>query len=1314
MIDTHHIICDGTSLNIFINELCSLYNNDSQSNLSINYTDYILWEKNFIKSTTYKENESYWIDQFKDNLPILNLPTTFSRPAAKTFSGNRIKHKISSKLSKKILEFSRKNNITPNIILLSALYLLLNKYTKQTDIIIGTPTIGRTIHELNNIIGMFVNTLPIRNTFSEDITLQQLLENVKNITTNALNHQDYSLDTLISKIHVPRDNSRNYLFDILFTYQTNRLTSLNFNNLNAELYIPKTTAAKYDISMEVLPLQDEFLLSLEYCTDLFNEKYINTFINHYLNSIKLIIKNTSKRLSELSILSEKESQKILIDFNNTKSHYDITKTLADLVEEQVVKTPNNTAIVFENQTITYSELNKKANQLARYLRKLGLKENSIIGIMLPRSIEVLVCMLGALKAGICYIPIDPALPKSRIEYMLKNSNANTILTFSNFSKTQNLLEQSDMNIVDVSINNSIIYSGISTNLNLKINPESAAYAIYTSGSTGQPKGVLLNQKALSNLTNYLNETVVFFKDEFSNIPILSITTISFDIFIFETLISLQRGLKIILANEDEQNTPYLLDNLIEKHNIQCIQTTPSKINLLLKNIDVMQHLSNINYVILAGEALPEYTKQDLLNLNKNIIIYNGYGPSETTIFSTFTDVTHHKKITIGKPLANTQIYILDSNLNPAPINHTGEVYIAGDGIAIKYINNEKITKERFVPNPFIPNTLMYRTGDLAKYLNNGEISYVGRIDNQVKIRGLRIELDEIEKTILNYENIENCIISVKNDKTDRQFIVAYLITNNTISINKLRNHLQKILPKYMIPTHFVILDKIPYLPNGKINKNALPTPKITNEDSNSNYLPPKTNLEIQIVNIFQNLLSISPIGIHDNFFELGGDSLLAINLQIELSKITNSITYSDIFLYPTVSELINKIKETKHNESHYIDSNNFDKYKDILNNNIKKAPIQKNNILNYNILLTGSTGFLGSHILSDFLENTSGIAYCLVRSKSKLTAEKHLTNSLHYYFGNKYDDLLNKRIIVIDGDLTKNNLGLDSFILKEVFNNISHVINSAAKVSHYGDYSLFKKINVDAVNTLLKLCKKYNKKFYQISTISISGIDFNQELNNTSQFNESNLYINQNLNNVYIRSKFEAEKIVLDYILNNTNAYIIRVGNLMNRFSDYRFQPNIEENAFITRLISFINLSVLPKYLSNEHLEFTPVDLCSNAIIKIINNTNHTNRIFHLYNQNHVSIKHFVKILKKYKSITFVNNQDFINILNEKIHDKNSDKILSGIIKDLNKNKKLVYRSNIKVKNTFSNEYLNTLKFKWPKINNTYLENFIKYILNIL
>jgi fengycin family lipopeptide synthetase D len=1311
MIDTHHIICDGTSLNILINELCELYNGHVLPYQNTTYKDFAVWELSHSKSKKFKESENFWIEQFAEDIPVLNLPTTFPRPATKDYSGNLLEKDLNINITKKIRNICKMYNITPNIFLLSAFYILLYKYTEQNDIIIGTPIIGRELPELNSVIGMFVNTLPLRLKINGNSSVLTFLNKLKEKCAEDFSHQDYPFDTLVTKINAPRDTSRNFLFDVLFTYQTNNYSQIHFDGISAIHYRPDSNTSKFDISLEVLPTKDDFHLTFEYCTKLFDKAYIEDFSNHYIQTVISILDNINEKLSAISILSDDERNKVLYSFNNTAMQYTTTKNLANLIEEQVKKTPDNIAIVFEKQTLTYDELNKKANQLAWYLNSLGLKENSIIGIMLPRSLEVLVCMFAALKAGICYIPIDPTLPESRVEYMLSNSNASTILTFDSIATKIDSTKCNIKNILDVSLQNTKIYTGKYKNLNLAINPESPSYIIYTSGSTGKPKGVMLKQKALANLANYLNKNVKFFENEYLNTSMASITTISFDIFIFETLISMQRGLKIVMANELEQNTPNLLDDLIYKNNVTCIQMTPSRMSLFLQNKKLMPHLNQLKYIILAGEALPISLANDILKLG-DITIYNGYGPSETTVFSTFTDVTKQKEITIGKPLGNTQIYILDKNLNPTPIDKIGEVYIAGDGVAIEYINNEQITKERFMQNPFIENSIMYKTGDLAKYLKNGELYYIGRVDNQVKIRGLRIELDEIEKCILKYKNIEKCIITAKNDSNNRQYIVAYLLVNDRISVHNLREFLKEQLPKYMIPTYFVFLDEIPYLPNGKIDKKSLPEPDVNKQIIN-NYVAPKTDLEIKIVNIFQNLLSISPIGVNDNFFELGGDSLLAINLQIELAKITNTITYADIFLNPTVKDLVAKIKKDKKDISENINDFEFKKYDNILSsNNILPESLHKEN--SGNILITGTTGFLGAHILREFLTSENGIAYCIIRPEAGLNTKEKLLKKLHYYFGKELDKYFNSRIIIIDSDISQKNLGISPKDTKLLSENISYVVNSAAKVAHFGNYELFKKINVDGVENLLKFCKKYNKRFYQISTVSISGTNFsNENITEPVTFYENNIYIKQSLDNVYIKSKFYAEKLILDYIKDGLDAYIIRVGNLMNRFSDLKFQPNVEENAFISRLNSFIKIGKLPEYLSDEYLEITPIDFCAKAIFKIVEYPTTQNRIFHVFNQNHVDIKDFIKILNKYQSFKIVKDAEFLETIDNILEKKNSNKILSGIIKDFDKNKKIQYRSNVTVNNDFSNNYLSKTNFEWPIITDEYLNDFIKYIINL-
>lgn len=1313
MLDIHHIIFDGTSFNIFMKDFANLYNEQYLPDLEISYKDFAVWEEEQILNNCFAESKNYWLKQFDKNIPILNMPTTYPRPANKSFKGTTYVTQLSRELTQKVKDFSNKNNITPYMLMLSAYYILLYKYTGQEEIIVGSPISGRTHQEIEPLLGMFVNSLPLKNTIHSNLKVKEFLDDTKKYCTEAFMHQDYPFDLLVNDLNLSQDSSRNPLFDTMFIYQNNSYPSITLDNIDAKYCIPKSNTSKFDLSLEVLPLNDNWNISIEYCTKLYDDNFIIAFSKHYINVLNNIISCPDTTISNISIIDEIERNKLLYEFNNTNMIYPKNKTISNLFEDQVNKTPNNIAIVFGDTSLTFKELNEKANQLAHYLESNNINQESTVGIMLSRSLEIMIAILAVLKVGACYIPIDPALPNKRINYMISNSDVSTILT--NFTPST---EINVSDIINVSLDNTSIYIGNTMNLNKNINVESPAYMIYTSGSTGIPKGVILKHKSLVNLATYLNETVEFLKDEYSNMPIASITTISFDIFIFETLICLQRGLKIIFANESEQNTPNLLDDLINKNDVKAIQMTPSRMSIFINNKNIMPHLNNLKYIVLAGEALPK----ELLNQIKeigDIKVYNGYGPSETTVFSTFTDVTNYNNITIGTPLYNTRIYILDKDKNICPVGIPGEIYIAGDGVGIGYCNNNEITQERFMQDILNNSDNMYKTGDLGKYLSNGEIYYIGRIDNQIKIRGLRIELDEIENCILKYPHIDKCIITSDVDNNSRQFIVAYLTVTDRISTNKLRMYLKTLLPKYMIPSYFVILDKLPYLNNGKINKKALPKPDLNAICTEKvKYVAPSNRLELQITNVFQSLLSISPIGIDDNFFELGGDSLLAINLQVELLKLNLNITYSDIFMYPTVRELSNKISSSDLSKNNQINTDDFSNFNNILDNTclppdkIEDTPIG-------NILITGTTGFLGIHILDNFLQNEDGIAYCLTRPEPGLTLENKLLNKLHFYFGNKYDNYIGNRIIIVNGDLTQENLNLTKDKIENIFNDISCIINCAAKVSHYGNYKDFKDINVTGTENLLKLGLQYNKRFYQISTLSVSGnslVDqsyIEQSFEKDVIFKENNFYINQSLDNVYVRSKFEAEKLVLQYILKGLNGYIFRVGNLMNRYSDGKFQPNVEENAYISRLISLSYIGCIPDYMLNAYMEFTPIDCCANAIITLMKHPTKLNRIFHLYDHNHVNISDFINELINYIPFKVVSNDDFIDKINNIFKETNSNKILSGILRDFDSDKKLVYESKVKLNSDFTIEYLSKIGFKWPKIDDCYIKKFLTYYNSI-
>lgn len=1310
LLDMHHIISDGTSLNIFIKELCDLYNEKELPEKYIDYKDFAVWEKSQFDKEEFSQARDFWLNQYKDEIPLLNMPTTYARPSVMSFDGANYCVNLDKDIFENINKVSRELKITPYMLMLSAFYILLSKYTSQDDIVVGTPIVGRDLPVLSNVLGMFVNTLALRQSVNSQESFSDFVSRLKEYCLLAFQNQTYPFNELVKELNIKRDSSRNPLFDFMFIYQNNGYPDIKFEDIQAEYFIPYGHISKFDLSLEIIPIDNELSLRFEYCTKLFSADFIHKFATHYINILSTILKNTIIKIADIDMLSELEKRQLLYDFNNTTIDYPYDETIVDLFEKQVEKTPNNIAVIFENQQLTYKELNEKSNQLARYLIENGVTSNSIVGIMLPRSLEIMIAFLAVLKSGACYIPIDQNFPNERIEYMLENSNASILLKL-NATKGVNF-----RNTSNIDINNSIVYNYDKSNLCTRINPDNPSYIIYTSGSTGKPKGVVLTHKSLMNLTCYLNNVVDYFRNE-QYISIASITTISFDIFLFETIISLQKGLKVVIANEAQQTNPNLLDDLIYKYDIKAIQMTPSRMDIFINNKEYMPHLSNLKYITLAGEALPNELRNKLLSLG-DITIYNGYGPSETTVFSTFTDVTNSPKVTIGKPLANTYVYILDKNKNLCPVGVPGELYISGNGVGKGYLNNPILTGQSFMQDIFKPNLIMYKTGDLVKFLPSGELDYIGRIDNQVKIRGLRIELDEIEKWIMRYDNINKVVLSSSTDKKGRQYLVAYITVKNRISINELKMYLSKHIPKYMVPTHFIILNKFPYLPNGKIDKKMLPLP---NEDitSNKKFVAPTNNLEIKICKIFENLLSVSPISTYDNFFDIGGDSLLAMALQLELLKFNIHISYSDIFMFPTVKDLADYISSNSKKSLTKIDVHELTKFDSILKNTtnmpleLKYAPLG-------DILLTGVTGFLGAHILSSILSTEKSKIYCLLRAEPGLTIEQKLLNKLHYYFGDKYDNLVGTRIIPIQANITSPNLGLSQSILNKLATDINIVINSAAKVSHYGNYSDYKKINVDGTQNLVDFCLKNNKRFYQISTLSVSGNSFiddsyiKQNFDHDVDFNENDFYINQCLDNVYIRSKFEAEKIVLNNISNGLDGYILRIGNLMNRLSDGKFQYNVNENAYINRLISYYKIGCIPDYLSDAYLELTPVDCCANAILKILQYNCKTNRIFHLLNHKNIDIIYFINILNKfYDKVSIVDNETFIKTIDRILNTPYSNDILSGIINDFDENRVIVYSSPIKIKSDFSIQYLNKIGFDWPELNEGYIKKFLDFFYNL-
>lgn len=903
MYDMHHIISDGTSTGILVDEFVKLYAGKEVKELKIQYKDYAQWQNSMVENETLKQQETYWIQEYQsddsigktsaEEIPVLNLPTDYPRPTIQSFEGECIYFEIEEDITKELRKIVQETEATLYMVLLASFNILLSKYSGQEDIIIGSPIAGRHHADLENIIGMFVNTLAIRTKPEGKKTFKEYLEEVKVKCLKAYENQDYQFEELVEKLKVRRDMSRNPLFDVMLVLQSAKKGEFAIEGLTVRDYEKRNKVSKFDITLSALEKDKKIGLSIEYCTKLFNRTTIERLTKHLINIFKHISADRDIKISHVDILTEEEKQKLLHVFNNTDEEYPSDKVIHELFEEQVEKTPDNTAVLLGTERLTYRELNEKANQLARILIRKGVVADSIVGIMVERSLEMIIGIIGVLKAGGAYLPIDVEYPEERIQYMLKDSNVHILLTQSQL-KDKACYAEVDILLID----EAKLYTGDTHNLE-KINKvNDLAYIIYTSGSTGMPKGVMLEHRSVVNYISFAVKN--YLKDEVLCFPLY--TSVSFDLTVTSIYTPLVTGNVVMVYLGD--GNQLLIEEVLDKNEVDVIKLTPTHLRMLQYRNN---NTSRIKRIIVGGEQLETELASDIyLSFEGNIEIYNEYGPTEATvgcmIYRYNINIDKRIAVPIGIPIHNMKIYILDNNKMLVPENIPGELYIAGVGLARGYLNRPELTAEKFVENPFMLGEKMYQTGDLARLLPDGNIEFLGRIDYQVKIRGFRIELGEIENKLLGHVDIKEVIVTEREDKTGNKYLCAYIVGKEKLLVTKLREYLSKDLPDYMIPSYFIQLDNMPLTPNGKVDRKALPEPdsRIT---TGAEYETPRNAIEHKLATIWGEILGVDKIGINDNFFALGGDSIKAIQVSAKLLRYQLRLETKYLMQNPTIKEL---------------------------------------------------------------------------------------------------------------------------------------------------------------------------------------------------------------------------------------------------------------------------------------------------------------------------------------------------------------------------------------------------------------------------
>jgi amino acid adenylation domain-containing protein len=917
LLTMHHIVTDGWSIGVFMRELAELYTSFSRgigsplSELPIQYADFAVWQEQWLQGGVLEAQLGYWKKQLGGQLSSLEVMGDRPRPSVRAFHGSSEPIVLSRTSSLAIKALGRKQNATVYMTLLAAFKTLLYRYTGQTDILVGSPLANRNQAATGDLIGFFVNTLVLRTDLSGNPSFKKLIERVRDVTLEAYSHQDLPFERLVEELKPERDLSRTPIFQVMFVLQNAPLPPLQLSGVRFSYVEFDHEASRFDLSLSMMEGDEGLEGSLEYNTGLFDGSTIKRMAEHFKVLLHGMIAHPEREVSGLPLLTGAEERQLLIEWNQTRNEYRLERCLHQEFEAQAESTPDVIAANFEDASLTYRELNKRANQLAHYLGELGAGPERFVAIYLEHSLEMLIGLLGILKSGAAYIPLDLQAPQERLDYVLKDIKATVLLTRLG---RIDLLPSCDSPIVCLDSDWAEISRRDASNPTSGVTVRNLMYAIYTSGSTGQPKGIMIEHKSAVNYLRWINEMLARVGVE----CVPALTQLTFDASLRQVFAPLLRGDDVWLLRSGIVTEPNsLVEALCQRRNI-AISCVPSLWRAILDSIHSEQASALgecVRAVFLGGERLSDQLFEATSRALPKSVVWNAYGPTETTVNACGSKVERDKSITIGRPISNTVVYLLDNHLQPVPIGVPGELCIGGIGLSRGYLNRSDQTAENFICNPFArePGERLYRSGDLVRYLADGRIEFLGRIDHQVKIRGFRIELQEIASTLCRHPIVREAVVTSREDSRGRKWLVAYIVADTYSGIvDDLRRFVTEKLPNYMVPSTFVILDELPLTSSGKTDYRSLPQSQEPDADSQKEYQPPQTPVEEKVAAIWADVLGVERVGIYDNFFELGGHSLLAISLFSRLHEaFTVELLMRDLFESPTVASLAEAIERAR-------------------------------------------------------------------------------------------------------------------------------------------------------------------------------------------------------------------------------------------------------------------------------------------------------------------------------------------------------------------------------------------------------------------
>ncbi|MBO5575368.1 MAG: amino acid adenylation domain-containing protein [Ruminococcus sp.] len=1267
LFDVHHIIMDGLSLSIFMRKLAEIYENGTEPETDRSYYEYIAEQTALEKSEKAGAAKQYYKALFEDYenasdiTPDLNSDAEIGSLGEATYLVDRAAAE----------SFCRENGVTPAALFLAASQYAVSRFTGDRQVYMSMISGARQDVKYFDSVGMFVKTLPVHAAIDTQRTALRFVADTAAAMTAAQRNSVYPFIKLSDKYGFA--SKINYACQL----GVDEKITVEGKAVCEQVILPP--APKFSLSVHIEESgEGKIAVTVQYNTALYSEKLAGMISSAIGRTAENIIAEPTQKLCGISMITDEEKQRLAAFACTGKKDIPI-RLFHKLFEAQAQKHPERTALIACDASYTYAQLDKVMNAAAGGLAALGVSRGDRVAILLPRTSRQIIAMYAVLKAGGAYIPCDPEYPQERIAYILENSGAKYIITdspkgYENEINIEELIKCENTQLPDSSVT-----------------PDDTAYLIYTSGSTGRPKGVAVSHGSIANYLTPFEENIHINAMAKEGSVYVSVTTVSFDMSLKETAAALCSGLTLVLADEAQTKDPQLLCALFEKTHADVFNATPSRLEQYMLLDSFRKVLANCRIIMCGGEKYSPKLLSELKTVTK-ARIFNTYGPTEITVSCNAKELTDQSEICVGKPLLNVNEYIVDPDGNLLPQGAVGELYVGGAGVAKGYLNAPELTAKSFAE---FGGERIYKTGDRARWTENGDIAILGRNDDQVKLRGLRIELGEVEKSILSLEGVKQAV-AIIGKINSAEHLCAYYCADSSITPEIVREHISKRLAAYMIPSCLIRMDSMPQTPNGKTDVRRLPEPYLSFVSELSE---PENETEKLLCDIFAQVLGMDKVSAQSSFFDLGGTSLTVTSVLVKANEKGLEISYTDIFSLKTPRALAKKAAGAQSFDDGLSDYD-YSAFDDILKANVfDDGTAAKNEI--GDLLLTGATGFLGIHILKRFLEISQAKVWCLVRGRDN-SAEGKLKRMLYYYFENDYEELFGKRIFVINASVTSTDWfeQLDGC-------KIDTVINCAALVKHFSGTDDIERVNTGGVKNLIELCKKHGSMLVQVSTGSVAGDRVNGFPLNDRSLDERNFYFGQTIDNDYVKSKFLAERYVLEAIKDGLRAKIMRVGNLAPRAKDGEFQINFVSNGFMGRLRAYLVIGAYPYSMMSYPVELAPIDETADAILRLCT-TGDKCIVFHPFNNHYIPLGDIILRMKQMGlGINLCDDEEFMRCVKAAQSDKQKAAMLTTLLAYENKDSSKKVEM-IRTENEYTTQCLYRLGFNWSMTADDYISAFLK------